>query len=78
MDDLRAIVISPKNDLVYFRQSLAEKFGLSSNRFEICFKDEDGDRVNIKDNGDWDAAIECARYVAAGRPEGKLEVWVRW
>ena len=39
------------------------------------FKDEDGGKVTLRDESDYELAIETARESAKGKPEGKLEVW---
>ncbi|KAF8756689.1 NADPH oxidase regulator [Rhizoctonia solani] len=36
---------------------------------------EDGGRVSMRDDGDYDLAVETAREAAKGRAEGKLEIW---
>jgi hypothetical protein len=41
----------------------------------LKFKDEDGGMVSLKDESDYELAIETARESAKGRSEGKLEVW---
>lgn len=74
-DDIRAVVISSQIDLREFRTLLCDKFEIPD-RFKLRFRDEEGDQVSLKDDGDWDAALDCARVVAAGRPEGRLDVWL--
>ena len=39
------------------------------------FKDEDGGKVSLRDEMDYELAIETARHNAKGRPEGRLEIW---
>jgi hypothetical protein len=74
-DDIRAVVISSQIDLREFRTLLCDKFEIPD-RFKLRFRDEEGDQVSLKDDGDWDAALDCARVAAAGRPEGRLDVWL--
>jgi len=47
-----------------------------SDNFRLRFRDEEKDQVSLKDGGDWEAALDCAKFAAAGRQEGKLEVWI--
>jgi neutrophil factor 2 len=54
---------------------LCDKFD-TPNDFRLRFRDEEGDQVSLKDEGDWEAALDCAKVAATGRPEGKLDVWV--
>ena len=39
------------------------------------FKYEDGGKVTLRDEMDYELAIETARESAKGKPEGKLEIW---
>lgn len=54
---------------------LCDKFEIPD-IFKLRFRDEEGDQVSLKDEGDWDAALDYARVTAAGRPEGRLDVWL--
>ena len=74
-DDIRAVVISSQVNLYEFRNLLCDKFEIPD-AFKLRFRDEEGDQVSLKDDGDWDAALDYARVTAAGRPEGRLDVWL--
>ena len=58
-----------------FVAKVAAKFGASPSAIALKFKDEDGERVSLLDDSDFDLALETARASAKGKPEGKLEVW---
>lgn len=40
------------------------------------FTDEDGGRISLRDEGNYELAVETALESAKGRAEGKLEIWV--
>ncbi|KAG8967536.1 hypothetical protein FRC03_009789 [Tulasnella sp. 419] len=56
--------------------SITMKFGKRYGQLSMKFKDEDGGKVSLKDEMDYEMAIETARESAQGRPEGKLEIWL--
>lgn len=58
-----------------FVNKVADKFGRSPKSFVLKFKDEEGEKVSLLDDSDFDLALETARESAKGKPEGKLEVW---
>ncbi|KAH9988051.1 hypothetical protein BJV77DRAFT_1061500 [Russula vinacea] len=58
-----------------FKQRVAAKFETSPQSIMLKFRDEDGGKVSLRDESDYELAIETARESAKGRPEGKLEVW---
>jgi hypothetical protein len=35
----------------------------SQGLFNVCFRDEDGDMLSMQDEGDFEAAVDVARYV---------------
>ena len=39
------------------------------------FKDEDGGKISLRDESDYELAIETARENAKGKPEGKINIW---
>jgi hypothetical protein len=51
------------------------KFGKDINGLTLKFKDEDGGKVSLRDESDYELAIETARESSKGKPEGKLEIW---
>lgn len=55
-----------------FLDKVTAKFGKS---MKLKFTDEDGGKVTLRDESDFELAIETARENSKGRSEGKLEVW---
>lgn len=74
-EDVRGMAISPEIDYREFVSKVAAKFSRPANGVSLKFKDEDGVRVSMKDESDYELALETARESAKGKPEGKLEVW---
>jgi hypothetical protein len=58
-----------------FVDRVTAKFGKSFTGLGLKFKDEDGGKVTLRDESDYELAIETARENAKGKPEGKLEIW---
>ena len=69
------MAIDPQISFDEFMDKLTTKFEKAFNEFSLSFKDEDGGKINMRDESDFDLAIETARENAKGRSEGKLEVW---
>ncbi|KAF8706681.1 PB1 domain, partial [Rhizoctonia solani] len=74
-DDVRGMAISPDMRFEEFLEKVSAKFGRQLGTLGLKFKDEDGGRVSMRDDGDYDLAVETAREAAKGRAEGKLEIW---
>ncbi|KAH7334881.1 hypothetical protein B0J17DRAFT_601714 [Rhizoctonia solani] len=74
-DDTRGMAISPEMRFEEFLEKVSVKFGRQFGTLGLKFKDEDGGRVSMRDDSDYELAIETARESAKGRPEGKLEIW---
>ncbi|KAF8893874.1 NADPH oxidase regulator NoxR [Infundibulicybe gibba] len=74
-DDVRGMALSPEMPFEEFMEKVTSKFGKNFNGLKLQFKDEDGGRVTLRDESDYDLAIETARESSKGKPEGKLEVW---
>jgi len=74
-DDVRGMTLSPEVPFQEFVEKVATKFSKSARTIRLKFKDEDGSRVSLMDESDYDLALETARESAKGKPEGKLEVW---
>jgi neutrophil factor 2 len=68
------MTLSPDMSFKEFVRTIIKKFG-SKNGLGLKFKDEDGGMVSLKDESDFELAIETARESAKGKPEGKLEIW---
>ena len=74
-DDVRGMAIDATMPFDEFVDRLTAKFDRSFDALGIKFKDEDGGRVTLRDDMDYELAIETAKESAKGKPEGKLEVW---
>lgn len=74
-DDVRGMAVTPEMHFDEFIDRVTAKFGKNPDQLALKFKDEDGTRVSLRDESDFELAIETARESARGRPEGKLEVW---
>ncbi len=69
---MRGMALSPETSFDEFMGKITAKFGKALN---MKFKDEDGGKVTMRDESDYDLAIETARESSKGKPEGKLEIW---
>jgi hypothetical protein len=74
-DDVRGMAITPEMHYDEFADRVMSKFGKPYNGLGLKFKDEDGGMVTLRDESDFELAIETARDSAKGKPEGKLEIW---
>jgi neutrophil factor 2 len=73
--DVRGMALKPEVSFVEFKQRVAAKFETTVQSLMLKFRDEDGGKVSLRDESDYELAIETARESAKGRPEGKLELW---
>ncbi|KAI9462624.1 hypothetical protein F5148DRAFT_217228 [Russula earlei] len=73
--DVRGMALDPGLPFEEFKQRVAAKFETSPQSIMLKFRDEDGGKVSLRDESDYELAIETARESAKGRPEGKLEFW---
>jgi len=73
--DVRGMALTPDTRYEEFLERVTSKFSKSLDGLEMKFKDEDGGKVSLRDDSDYDLAIETAREHAKGKPEGKLEIW---
>ena len=69
------MALTPETSFDEFLERVTSKFNRSLDELGLKFKDEDGTHVSLRDDSDYDLAIETARESAKGRPEGRLEVW---
>jgi neutrophil factor 2 len=69
------MALTPETPFEDFLDRVTQKFGRSMNGLGLRFKDEDGVKVTLRDESDYELAIETAREHAKGKPEGKLEIW---
>jgi len=65
----------PTLSFAEFGQRVAAKFETTPQSIMLKFRDEDGGKVSLRDESDYELAIVTARESAKGIPEGKLEVW---
>ncbi|KAL5532069.1 hypothetical protein ACEPAF_5633 [Sanghuangporus sanghuang] len=82
-DEVRGMTMPPEISWEEFQAKVYKKFEKrpppSSNmggELGMKFRDEDGGTVSLRDDSDFELAIETARELAKGRAEGKLEIWV--
>ena len=73
--DVRGMALDPAVPFAEFKQRVAVKFETNPQMIALKFRDEVGGKVSLRDESDYELAIETARESAKGRPEGKLEVW---
>lgn len=69
------MTLNPEASYEEFLERVTSKFNKSLNGLGMKFKDEDGGKVTLRDDSDYELAIETAREHAKGKPEGKLEIW---
>jgi hypothetical protein len=74
-DDVRGMALVPETPFEEFMDKISLKFDKPRNGLLLKFKDEDGGKVSLRDESDYELAIETARESAKGKPEGKLEIW---
>ncbi|KAJ3986741.1 NADPH oxidase regulator NoxR [Lentinula detonsa] len=74
-DDVRGMALTPDTTFEDFMDKVTSKFGKGFGGLGLKFKDEDGGKVTLQDESDYDLAIETARESSKGKPEGKLEIW---
>ncbi|KAI5118279.1 hypothetical protein M0805_006020 [Coniferiporia weirii] len=75
-DDMRGMTLAPDATLAEFMDAVAAKFRRGPDELALKFVDEDGGKISLRDESDFELAIETAREMSRGRAEGKLEVWV--
>lgn len=69
------MALTPETPFEEFMDKVTAKFGKNINGLALKFKDEDGGKVSLRDESDYELAIETARESSKGKPEGKLEIW---
>ncbi|KAG9019356.1 hypothetical protein FRB90_003460 [Tulasnella sp. 427] len=83
---VRGMVIAPNVRLTDFLASVCAKFSYEFGALQVMFEDEDGTKISLVDEGDWDLAIETAGNVndnessvsGSTKPkpgEGRLKIW---
>ncbi|EIW54570.1 uncharacterized protein TRAVEDRAFT_31426 [Trametes versicolor FP-101664 SS1] len=74
-EEVRGMALLPETPYEEFMDMVQRKFGVVPGALGMKFKDEDGGKVTLRDDMDYELAIETARHHAKGRPEGRLEIW---
>ncbi|KAI9573193.1 hypothetical protein HD554DRAFT_2167476 [Boletus coccyginus] len=74
-DDVRGMTIPPRTSFDHFVERVTTKFGTSLTGLSMKFMDDEGTKISLRDEGDFEFAVETAREGARGRSEGKIEVW---
>ncbi|KAF9225110.1 hypothetical protein BS17DRAFT_750579 [Gyrodon lividus] len=74
-DDVRGMTLLPDTPFTDFVERITSKFGVPLNGLRLKFVDEDGAKITLRDESDYELALETARHSVKGRGEGKLEVW---
>lgn len=69
------MTLTPETPFDDFLEKVTAKFDRSLSGLGLKFTDEDGGKVTLQDESDFELAIETAREHAKGKPEGKLEIW---
>ena len=67
--------MTPETQFDEFLERVTQKFRKALDGLGMKFKDEDGGKVTLRDDMDYELAIETARHNAKSRPEGRLEIW---
>ena len=70
------MTLTPETPFEEFMDRISQKFSKSFGELSFKFKDEDGGKVSLRDDSDFELALETVREMAQGKPEGKLEIWV--
>jgi neutrophil factor 2 len=73
--EVRGMALTPDVPYEEFVEKVASKFNKSYADIMMKFTDEDGMKVTLRDESDYDLAIETARESAKGKPDGKLVIW---
>ncbi|CAE7146265.1 unnamed protein product [Rhizoctonia solani] len=74
-NDLRGMAIMPDISCDDFLDRVCAKFGREYGDLSVKFVDDDGAKVTIMDESDFELAIETARAAALKGKESRLEIW---
>ena len=69
--------MTPDISFSEFLTKICTKFQKQIDQLDLKFTDEDGGKITLRDESDFEMAIETARTQAKGRSEGKLELFCR-
>ena len=70
------MAIDPAMTFDDFVDRITLKFNKSLKSLDMKFKDEDGAKVSLRDESDYEMAIETVREHSKDKSEGKLEIWL--
>ena len=76
-DDVRGMTMTTDITFSEFMAKVCSKFQKRAGELDLKFRDEDGAKITLRDESDFEMAIETSRMQAKGRPEGKLELFCR-
>lgn len=74
-DDVRGMTLTPDTQFEEFLEKVTTKFGRALDGMRMQFKDEEGGKVTLRDDSDYELALETVREMTKGKTEGKLEIW---
>ncbi|QRV98858.1 neutrophil cytosol factor 2 [Ceratobasidium sp. AG-Ba] len=74
-DTLRGMAIMPDISCDEFMDQVCSKFGKEYGDLVLKFADEDGARITLMDESDFELAIEGLKIAAGKGKEPKLEIW---
>ena len=69
------MTLNPETPFEEFMERLTSKFDRALDELGLKFKDEEGGKVTLRDESDYELAIETVKEMAKGKTEGKLEIW---
>jgi hypothetical protein len=69
------MTMTPEITFTDFLQKVCSKFKKRVDELDLKFTDEDGGKITLRDESDFEMAIETAREHAKSKSEGKLELW---
>ncbi|KAF8736521.1 hypothetical protein AX14_014421 [Amanita brunnescens Koide BX004] len=74
-EEVRGMALLADTTFAEFMDKVTSKFEKSMTGLGVKFRDEDGGQVSLRDESDFELALETAREAANGKSEGKLEIW---
>jgi PB1 domain len=73
--DVRGMALTTDTSYEEFMDTLSIKFGVAENKLDVKFKDEDGEKVSLKDDMDYEMAMETVKETGKDKTERRLEIW---
>lgn len=74
-DDIRGMTLTSETPFEEFVEKITSKFAKPFDELSLKFMYEDGGKVTLRDESDYELAIETAKEGSKGKSEGKLEIW---